>query len=305
MPTMYPDTTDSPGNHLQLTPWPPDSSHLSTITFTCVTLAKLCEEAICNQNSIASDETYYKEMAYGEREDDTEEELQVSKWKMSPSLHIEKNHEGKDFSLEIINPGIVPGDVPHSGDGPGDVPDEVPDPGDEPGDVPGDERAEHHLVQGDAPAAAPQLHKGSPNTIQPLTKKRVLPRYPEFHDKPTLDQILTLNLPGQVMDERKNERNEQAVLPMPQDSDVLEEVEKVPVNAENDAQNDEQAVLSVPQDFDVLKEVKRDPVNAENDAQSNEQAMLSTPQGFDVLKEVEKVPVNAEIAAKFNKEPLD
>merc|ERR1719470_785680 len=282
MPTMYPDTTDSPGNHLQLTPWPPDSSHLSTITFTCVTLAKLCEEAICNQNSIASDETYYKEMAYGEREDDTEEELQVSKWKISLSLHKERNHEGKDFSLEIINPGIVPGDVPHLGDGPGDVPDEVPHlgdvpgdvhnsgdvpvqadlqpgPGDETGDVPGDERAEHHLVQGDAPAAAPQLHKGSPNTIQPLTKKRVLPRYPEFHDKPTLDQILTLNLPGQVLDERQNDRNDQcnkqAVLSMPQDSDVPEEVEKVPVNAENDARSYEQAVLSVTLDLDDHKEL--------------------------------------------------
>merc|ERR1719318_1853093 len=285
MTTMYPDTTDSPGNHLQLTPWTLDSSHLSAITLTCVTLAKLCEEAICNQDSIAS-ETYYEEMAYEEREDDKVDEEtvddkhsndktagpvsnddpgfvpsdasansddrnsrddktlplggwkmknqmpnvkmkpidcnlcdQVSKWKMSLSLHIERNHEGKDFSLEIINPGIVPGDVPHSEDGPGDVPDEVP----HPGDVPGDERAEHQLVQGDAPAAAPQLHKGSPNTIQPLTKMRVLPRYPEFHDKPTLDQILTLNLPGQVMDERQNE---QAVLSMPQDSDVHKEVEE-------------------------------------------------------------------------------
>ena len=91
---------------------------------------------------------------------------------------------------------------------------------------------------------------------------RVLPRYPEFHDKPTLDQILTLNLPGQVMDERQNERNEQAVLSMPQDSDVLEEVEKVPVNAENDAQSNEQAVFSVPQDFDVHKEVEEDSVDA-------------------------------------------
>ena len=91
MATMYPDTTDRPGNHLQLTPWPPDSSHLSTITFTCVTLAKLCEEAICNQNSIASDETYYEEMAYGEREDDTEEELQVLK-----KFGAEQNLEIKD-----------------------------------------------------------------------------------------------------------------------------------------------------------------------------------------------------------------
>merc|ERR1719318_2428842 len=278
MPTMYPDTTDSPGNHLHHLPGPPDSSHLSTISFTCVTLAKLCEEAICNQNSIASDETYYKEMAYGEREEDTEEELQVSKWKISPSLHIERNHEGKDFSLEIINPGIVPGDVPHLGDGPGDVPDEVPHLGDVPGDVhnsgdvpvqadlqpgpgdvPGDGRAEHQLVQGDAPAAAPQLHKGSPNTIQPLTKMRVLPRYPEFHDKPTLDQILTLNLPGQVLDERQNDRNDQcdkqAVLSMPQDSDVPEEVEKVPVNAENDARSYEQAVLSVTLDLDDHKQL--------------------------------------------------
>merc|ERR1719318_24819 len=120
-------------------------------------------------------------MAYEEREDD-----------------IERNHEGKDFSLEIINPGIVTGDVPVQAD---------LQPG--PGDVPGDERAEHQLVQGDAPAAAPQLHTGSPNTIQPLTKMRVLPRYSEFHDKPTLDQILTLNLPGQVLDERQNDRNDQ------------------------------------------------------------------------------------------------
>ena len=77
--------------------------------------------------------------------------------------------------------------------------------------------------------------------------------------------------PGQVMDKRQNERD----------------------------------VLSTPQGFDVLKEVKRVPVNAENDAQSNEQAMLSVTQDLDVLKEVEKVPVNAEIAAKFNKGPLD
>jgi len=95
---------------------------------------------------------------------------------------------------------------------------------------------------------------------------RVLPRYPEFHDKPTLDQILTLNLPGQVLDERQNDRNDQcnkqAVLSMPQDSDVPEEVEKVPVNAENDAQSNEQAVFSVPQDFDVHKEVEEDSVDA-------------------------------------------
>ena len=107
---------------------------------------------------------------------------------------------------------------------------------------------------------------------------RVLPRYSEFHDKPTLDQILTLNLPGQVLDERQNDRNDQC---------------------------NKQAVLSMPQDSDVLEEVEKVPVNAENDAQSNEQAMLSVPQDLDVLKEVEKVPVNAENAAKFNKGPID
>ena len=95
---------------------------------------------------------------------------------------------------------------------------------------------------------------------------RVLPRYSEFHDKPTLDQILTLNLPGQVLDERQNDRNDQcnkqAVLSMPQDSDVPEEVEKVPVNAENDAQSYEQAVLSVTLDLDDHKEVGRVPIDA-------------------------------------------
>ena len=83
------------------------------------------------------------------------------------------------------------------------------------------ERAEPRPGPGDAPPVKPQLHMGSPNTLQPLTITRVLPRYHEFQDSVLFNTILTFKPTGQTTGcQDQAEQEEGRAEPRPAPGDV-------------------------------------------------------------------------------------